>query len=319
MNVLLSSPLGALLAQPWVDPVGLFGAERWYLPLSRLWAAANAAGEDATLFRDNIGAPLPDLPPAGRLRGVLGRHARMRLQADAARRDWEGAVFVAAGGGCDAAGLDRQRRRSATRHLSTRAWFYPLLFGRRFPPARWRIDAPDEIDRALGPVLADPARLYGASIGVGKVEVSQPCEANGRREYWLRAPTPLARLRQRAGSERAYARIVEPAAGADRTLIFGSGLCLETDLLSAPLDSAGHLASMGWRVIEPVSPYHGLRAGADQFAGSHRRPGRRSGVAHRLEPPPVRGQGGDRRHLLDLVRGPAGGEPLPSVGGRSAS
>ena len=97
MNVLLSSPLGALLAQPWVDPVGLFGAERWYLPLSRLWAAANAAGEDVALFRDNIGAPLPDLPPAGRLRGVLGRHARMRLQADAARRDWEDAVFAVPG------------------------------------------------------------------------------------------------------------------------------------------------------------------------------------------------------------------------------
>ena len=28
MNVLLSSPLGALLAKPWLDPVGLFGAER---------------------------------------------------------------------------------------------------------------------------------------------------------------------------------------------------------------------------------------------------------------------------------------------------
>jgi hypothetical protein len=267
MNVLLSSPLGALLAQPWVDPVGLFGAERWYLPLSRLWAAANAAGEDVALFRDNIGAPLPDLPPAGRLRGVLGRHARMRLHADAARRDWEDRVFAAPDGGGEAALLDRQRRRSATRHLSTRALFYPLLFGRRFPSARWRIDAPDEVERALGPALADPARLYGASIDAGTVETSQACEANGRREYWLRAPTPSARLRQCAGSERVYARIVEPAAGADRTLIFGSGLCLETDLLSAPLDSAAHLASMGWRVIEPVSPYHGLRAMPGYYGG----------------------------------------------------
>jgi hypothetical protein len=267
MNVLLSSPLGALFAQPWVDPVALFGAERWYLPLSRLWAAANAAGDDVALFRDHIGAPLPDLPPAGRLRGVLGRHARMRLQADAARRHWEDAVFAAPDGGCDAALLDRQRRRSATRHLSTRALFYPLLFGRRFPSARWRIDAPDEVERALGPVLADPARLYGASIDAGTVEISQACEANGRREYWLRAPTPTARLRQCSGSERVYARIVEPAAGADRTLIFGSGLCLETDLLSAPLDSAGHLASMGWRVIEPVSPYHGLRAMPGYYGG----------------------------------------------------
>jgi hypothetical protein len=267
MNVLLSSPLGALLAQPWVDPVGLFGAERWYLPLSRLWAAANAAGEDVALFRDNIGTPLPDLPTAGRLRGVLARHARMRVQADAARRDWEDAVFAAPDGGRDAALLDRQRRRSATRHLSTRAWFYPLLFGRRFPSARWRIDAPDEVERALGPVLADPAHLYGALIDADMVEISQACEGNGRREYWLRAPTPSARLRQSAGSERIYARIVEPAAGADRTLIFGTGLCLETDLLSAPLDSAGQLASMGWRVIEPASPYHGLRAMPGYYGG----------------------------------------------------
>src|SRR5437879_3428709 len=165
MNVLLSSPLGALLAQPWVDPVGLFGAERWYLPLSRLWAAANAAGEDVALFRDNIGAPQPDLRSAGRLRGVLGRHMGVRLQADAARRDWESAVFGAQDGACDAALLDRQRRRSATRHLSTRAWFYPLLFGRRFPSARWRIDGPDQVEQALGRALADPAQLYGRSEG----------------------------------------------------------------------------------------------------------------------------------------------------------
>ena len=159
MNVLLSSPLGALLAQPWVDPVGLFGAERWYLPLSRLWAAANAAGEDVALFRDSIGSPLADFRSAGRLRSMLGRHARARLQADAARRDWENAVFGAQDRACDAALLDRHRRRLATRHLLTRAWFYPLLFGRRIPSARWRIDGPDRFEQALGEVMVDPARI----------------------------------------------------------------------------------------------------------------------------------------------------------------
>ncbi len=267
MNVLLSSPLGALLARPWVDPVGLFGAERWYLPLSRLWAAANVAGEDMALFRDNIGAPLPDFPLGGRLRGVLGRHTRLRGKADADRQDWESAVFDAPGGDRDAALLDRQRRRSATWHLSTRALFYPLLFGRRFPSARWRIDGPAEVERALGRSLNDPAQLYGASIDAGAVEVSQASEANGRREYWLRAPSPSARLRQSPGSERLYARVVEPAAGSDRTLISGSGLCLETDLLSTALDSAGQLAAMGWRVIELVSPYHGLRATPGYYGG----------------------------------------------------
>jgi hypothetical protein len=267
MNVLLSSPLGALLAKPWLDPVGLFGAERWYLPLSRLWAAANVAGEDAGLFRDNIGAPQPDFRSAGQLRATLGRHTRARLQAETARRDWEDAIFAGPHSACDAAALDRQRRRSATGHLSTRAWFYPLLFGRRIPPARWRIDEPRQFEQALGRALADPAELYGASIEPATVEVSCVGETNGRREYWLRAPTPSARLRQSPGSERLYARIVEPATGAQRTLISGSGLCLETDLLATPIDGAVQLAAKGWRVVELVSPYHGLRAMPGYYGG----------------------------------------------------
>src|SRR5262245_21627378 len=148
MNVLLSSPLGALLAKPWLDPVGLFGAERWYLPLSRLWAAANVAGEDVELFRDNVGLLQSHFRPPGHLRTTLGRHTRARLRAATARQAWEGAIFAGSGGACDVASLDRQRRRAAMRHLSTRAWFYPLLFGRRIPPARWRIERPDQFELA---------------------------------------------------------------------------------------------------------------------------------------------------------------------------
>ena len=61
MNVLFESPLGALLARPWLDAAGLFGLRR-YMPLSRLWAAANAAGEDVARFRDEMGS----LRPSGR-------------------------------------------------------------------------------------------------------------------------------------------------------------------------------------------------------------------------------------------------------------
>jgi hypothetical protein len=62
MDVLFRSPLGALLAKPWVDQAGLFGLKRWYFPLSRLWAAANAAGCDTARFRAEIGGPVAAWP-----------------------------------------------------------------------------------------------------------------------------------------------------------------------------------------------------------------------------------------------------------------
>lgn len=268
MNVLFGSPLGALLAKPWVDQVGLFGLRRWYLPLSRLWAAANAADEDPSRFRDEIGAPLPAFWSAVRLRALLERNARARLDAERARVAWETAIFGEAEAGSDPGQLDRRRRVAATRHLATRGWFYPLLFPRRPPAARWRIDRPEQVEREFGPMLVDPARLYGTPIDIGAIEVSRPFVKNGVREYWLRAPTPATRLRGRPGSERLYARVIEPVDGELRdTLLLGSGLCLEFELLSVAHDPGARLAAMGWRVIEPVSPYHGLRAMPGYYGG----------------------------------------------------
>jgi hypothetical protein len=268
MNVLFGSPLGALLAKPWVDPVGLFGLRRWYLPLSRLWAAANAAGEDAARFRNEVGAPLPTFWSASRLRTLLGHNDRVRLEAEAARLTWETAIFGEAAADSDPGQLDRHRRLTATRHLATRGRFYPLLFPRRPPSARWRIDRPEQVEREFASMLEDPALLYAAPLDIGTVAASRSFVKNGLREYWLRAPTPAVRLRGRPGSEVLYARVVEPIDEAPKdTLIFGSGLCLEFDLLSVVRDPGVRLATMGWRVIEPVSPYHGLRAMPGYYGG----------------------------------------------------
>lgn len=268
MNALFESPLGALLARPWVDQAGLFGLQRWYLPLSRLWAAANAAGEDVARFREGIGIDLPTFWSAPRLQALLSRNARALLQSETARTAWETAIFDRCDADCDPGQLDRQRRMAATRHLATRGWFYPLLFPRRPLSARWQIDRPDEVERELGPMLDDPGTLYAAPIDVGSLSVSHPFVRNGIREYWLKAPTPAERLRQRSGSEVLYARVVEPADGiSDETLIIGSGLCLEFDLLTVARDPGVRLAALGWRVIEPISPYHGLRAMPGYYGG----------------------------------------------------
>jgi hypothetical protein len=261
MNVLFEGPLGALLAKPWVDQAGLFGLRRWYMPLSRLWAAANAAGEDAARFRNQAGAPLPAFWTSFNLRGLLAHHTRLRQGAEAARTAWEAAVF-AADSTADAGTLDRQRRSAATRHLMTRAAFYPLLFPRRPAAARWQIDPPEAVP------MPDPAALYDRPLDVASIEMSRAFIHDGVRESWLRAPTPSPRLRSRPGSETLYARVVEPAGGSAReTLILGSGLCLEIDLLAIAKDPGARLAQMGWRVIEAISPFHGLRAMPGFYGG----------------------------------------------------
>ena len=269
MNVLFRSPLGALLAKPWVDRAGLLGLRRWYLPLSRLWAAANTSGDDVARFRSEVGAPLPGSWPDAYLRTLLRGNVRARDAAEAARAAWETAIFDDQTAREDDPGLlDRRRRAAATRHLATRARFYPLLFPRRPPLAKWQIVGPQAVESELEEGLARPADLYAAPIDTASVMVSASFVKDGLREYWLRAPTAAARLGRRRGSEVLYARVVEPAdAAPDATLVIGSGLCLETELLAVGGDPGSRLAGLGWRVIEPISPYHGLRAMPGFYGG----------------------------------------------------
>jgi hypothetical protein len=265
MNVLFRSPVGSLLARPWLDAAGLTALRR-YLPLSRLWAAANAAGDDVAAFPHAVSAEFSASWPVSFVQSLLRRNRAAGEAARQARLAWDEALW--GGGGGDPGALDWRRRLTATRHLMTRGLFYPLLFPRRPPTARWRIDPPDEAAADLAPFLQDPAALYAVPAGSVALECSASFVRAGTREFWLRAPTRAARLHRRAGSETFYARVAEPAdRPAHGTLIFGSGLCLETELLAIARDPGTRLAALGWRTIEPVSPYHGLRAMPGYYGG----------------------------------------------------
>ncbi len=103
------------------------------------------------------------------------------------------------------------------------------------------------------------------------VAQSQPFESGGVRQYWLRAPTPADRLKGWRGSKTLYAHVVEPLDSAPQaaipTVIFGGGLCLELDLMTGGIDPDKRLAELGWRVVNVVSPFHGLRAEPDRYGG----------------------------------------------------
>ncbi len=267
MEALFRSPVGALFARPWIDGAALAALKRWYFPVSRLWAAANAAGTDPARFIAEIGAPLARPWSSDRLVRPLERTARLRAAAIEARDRWEEGLFR--GGRGDPAELERLRRRAATRHLAARTVFSPLLLGNRPPLASWQISHPSAFRAELEAAAGDPCRLYAAAFDIDTVQASAPFETGGLRQRWLRAPTPAQRLVGWPASQTVYARIVEPSGGsaATPTLVFGGGFGLEFDLLSGGADPDRRLVDLGWRVVSLVSPFHGLRAETGRYGG----------------------------------------------------
>jgi hypothetical protein len=262
---MLHSPVGDLLLRPWVDPALLFGLRRWYFPLSRLWAAANEAAGDAAHFRELAGVRRL---PLRILSATLAQHERARRRMCEARTAWEQAAFAGAVSG-DLGRLDDRRRQAATVHLATRGLFYPLLFPRRPAAARWEIPSQAVVAERFDSALADAHAAFAMAGATPTVECAPSVARGAMQETWLRFRTPAASLAARPETAWCYARMTEPAgAGTVPTVITGSGLCLETDLLwPQTIDSSIVIGSRPVRIVEIVSPYHGLRAFADRYGG----------------------------------------------------
>ncbi|HEX2885179.1 hypothetical protein [Vineibacter terrae] len=264
------SPLGAIVARPWVDPVALGALRRWFFPLSRLWAAANAAEGDVERFFAEPGAPADGAWSRRVIGPVLRRHEMARLRAANERARWESAAFGPDPIPPEALGrLDDVRRGAASRHLATRGLLYPLLYSHRVPLAAWAVPAPATMQAAYGAGLDDAAAIYNVPTFMPHIEVSHPAARPSVTEWWLRFATPHGPLAARPGCETVYARVIEPeglAPGAP-TVIAGNGLCVESDLLTNSIDPGAVLAPLGFRVVEVVSPYHGLRTQAGTYGG----------------------------------------------------
>jgi len=198
---------------------------------------------------------------------MLDAVAARQTAARAARAAWDDGLF----GGADsdtAARLDRSRRAAATSHLAIRLRLGGMARRLGAPPACFRVPSPDETLVRLAPLLDDPGRAQAVAIDPGTLERSAWFDGPGVRQCWLRAASPAAGLAGRAGSERFYARVVESTRNPPQaTLILGNGLGLEPELLPAGRDAAVRLAEAGWRVVEPVSPYHGLRTLPGTYGG----------------------------------------------------
>lgn len=261
-----------LLLRKSADATFLYPLQRWYFPLSRLWAAANESEGQVERFRQAIAG---NARVGGRFAksvagNILAANERARLRMLRARERWESAAFDQAGFDSDSFGkLEASRRRAATLHLATRSLFYPMLFPVRPSPARWQIPSAQLVDLHWGQALANPQQLFAGVPMTSDIARSPIVRSGATQESWLRFATPSLRLRARAETQWCYARVIEPVDGDSvPTLIAGSGLCLETDLVwPAGLDTAKLTQRLGLRIVDVVSPYHGLRAWRDRYGG----------------------------------------------------
>ena len=191
MIACLRSPAGSLFARPWFDGAALLLLSGWFFPLSRLWAAARAAEGSVERYCAEVGIS-PSLRSGRALERRLGRFERVRAQVAESERAWEDAFFGPAVPS-PAALLEAERARLSNRHAYNvlRRSFAPFAAWGRAAPFRWRIPEPAEVEALYGGFLAEPARAFALPDPMPAVEASHAFPAApGRRDYWIRFPSP---------------------------------------------------------------------------------------------------------------------------------
>ena len=254
----LRGPLAWSLADRMFDRPALRAILRFWLPLSRAWAAALASGGDVDRF-------IAEAPLAGAVPSTLAKRLSafeaIRSTSAEAEQEWLEAMF---GGSARTALADIERRRNgaALRLAAQRLRFVDLAVKRRVPAVKFAIPRPDEVERAYGHARLEPWRAYLPSR-MSAVESSHRMPGKLGDRYWLRFESPSDRI---AGP--VFARVNEPKGVANPpTLIFANGISVESDFKSLLPERAAALGRRDVRVVEIESPWHGRRRRPGFYGG----------------------------------------------------
>jgi hypothetical protein len=269
----LRSAVGRVFGSPLLDPLASLALRRLFFPLSRLWAAADAAGGSAEVFAAAAGIPLR-ANSRDRLLLALESFEQSKAEAAAVDAAWQRMYFPDPGkqgdmpSAAERVALERARLNLAHRHNLGRRNFRFLL-GSSVPRVRLEIAYPEDVEASYAAALSDPAACFAPPGNRPEVEVSRPVPTAEGRDYWVRFASPSPRL-----GDMVHARVYEPAGIANPpTVIFGHGLCVEYDQWSGLVDEAVELCRLGLRVIRPEAPWHGRRRpagwyGAERMIGT---------------------------------------------------
>lgn len=242
-------PLADLWLRPWFDRLSLRFLRRTFFPLSRAWAAAEAAEGDPDSFHTLLGRRLPDDRGLARALALTADQALAWRQAE---RRWSYLLF---GGRAPAPEVlveaERRRAAAAQDFMAARRFFSG--WRRQLPAAQWAVAGPAEVQALHGARLADPAGAY-PEPAVPAITRSAAIPAAWGTLSWLRFDSPVL-------GDQVTVRMQEPPrAGAETpTLILLHGIGMEDEMWRCRADSLDPLLAAGWRILRPEGPWHGRR------------------------------------------------------------
>ncbi len=257
----LASPLGLLVARPWMDNLTLHGLKHVFFPLSRLWAAASASDGVTDEFWRHSGQPRRH-EQRDRVAKILATFEEANVTSMATDAAWHRVFFGASDTNTAtrvAMETARHNRRDALN--KQRRLFLPLL-SRETPRVKLDIVDPAEV-AAVYDVRLDTDLLFAAPAVMPDVRQSRPVPGIVSIDSWLQFPSPSARM-----GDTCWARVHTPEGIVDPpTVILGHGVCVDFDHWHGLLDEALALVAKGIRVIRPEAPWHGRRTPIGYFGG----------------------------------------------------
>ncbi len=258
---LLASPLGSLVARPWLDGLTLRALKHVFFPLSRLWAAASIAEGSPDTFWAQSGQPRRH-EHRERVLQILASFDEVSVTAMATDAAWTRVFFGAAETSIAsrvAVETARHNRRDALN--KQRRLFLPLV-SRQTPRVKLDIVTPAVV-AATYDMRLETDLLFAPPEVMPEIQVSHPVPGIASIDSWLKFPSPSARM-----GDTCWARVHTPEGIANPpTVIFGHGVCVDFDHWHGLLDEAQALVAQGIRVIRPEAPWHGRRTPLGYFGG----------------------------------------------------
>jgi hypothetical protein len=256
INRLIAGPFGGVLLHPWYDPVALAAILKFYLPMSRAWAAASDADGDVDKFAAGLGAPVRRTAGLAAAVRETARRRHVYLEAD---RHFSDAAFGSSG---DVARRMQARVMAADAWMGARSKFLPMVLGARVPAVRRQLETEADVMRRHGARRADAANAF--TVADGAVATSRAIDGADRVLSWLKFPC-------RDGAHAGWARVEAPrGVAAVGTVIFLHGILMEREFFSSLYDYAPPFldASSGaMRIIQPEGPWHGRRMVPGWYGG----------------------------------------------------